>query len=423
MMTLGLPGDLARATLSHALARAGHAAAFVALGIGVLISLVVAASGYSPAGWSAAGLVVAMAALLLLVAQFPTVPLTVVYLVAGTGIVFALTTLVMNAQVFQSTNNAILALPCLALMLVGGAGTGSVIAIIWASLGYLLGEAALLVGSQLVGGAFMPSHAATAAFVIVLVVRIFDGMSRRQDTRRNTGLYDASQQSRELVIRHEYELRATARLHDTALSHLVAISAAGSGPVDERLRAGIREDLGLIIGRDWAVEVTPKPDPEASDRAGADAAKIASGPRTAGAPDAYPPLRHALVAAKNARLEVRITGDLHVLHALDATRARAVDEAVAQCLVNVARHAGVAEAEIAVGIGGGEVTVAVMDTGVGFDVLDVPLDRIGLRTSIRARIEQAGGSVRLWSTKGIGTTIVITVPEGDGRGDRDEGER
>ena len=39
-------------------------------------------------------------------------------------------------------------------------------------------------------------------------------------------------------------------------------------------------------------------------------------------------------------------------------------------------------------------------------------DRIGLRTSIRARIEQEGGVVRLWTTEGIGTTIVLTVPEG-----------
>ena len=406
-MTLGLPGDLARATLSRALARAGHAAAFVALGIGVLIALLTAVTSYSAAGWPAAGLGVGMAALLFLVARFPTAPLTIVYLVAGTGIVFALTTLVMNSQVFQTTNNAVLALPCLALMLVGGAGNGSVIAIFWASLGYLLGGAALLIGSQLVGAEFAPSYAATAAFIIVLVVRTFDGMSRRRHPRRNAGLHAASRQSRELAIRHEYELRAAARLHDTALSRLVAISASGSGPVDERLRAGIRQDLGLIIGRDWAAELT---NPQ-NERANANATAAAR--PTASAPDAYPPLRHALVAARNAALEVRITGDLDVLRSLDATRARAVDEAVAQCLVNVARHAGVAEVEIALGIGGGEVTVAVMDTGVGFDVHEVPLDRIGLRTSIRARIEQVRGSVRLWSTKGIGTTIVITVPEGD----------
>ena len=401
-MTLGLPGDLARATLSRALARAGHAAAFVALGIGVLIALLTAVTSYSAAGWPAAGLGVGMAALLFLVARFPTAPLTIVYLVAGTGIVFALTTLVMNSQVFQTTNNAVLALPCLALMLVGGAGNGSVIAIVWASLGYLLGEAALLIGSQLVGAEFAPSYAATAAFIIVLVVRTFDGMSRRRHPRRNAGLHAASRQSRELAIRHEYELRAAARLHDTALSRLVAISASGSGPVDERLRAGIRQDLGLIIGRDWAAELTQNAPADATTEV-----------RPAD-PTTYPPLRHALVAARNAALEVRITGDLDVLRSLDATRARAVDEAVAQCLVNVARHAGVAEVEIALGIGGGEVTVAVMDTGVGFDVHEVPLDRIGLRTSIRARIEQVRGSVRLWSTKGIGTTIVITVPEGDG---------
>ena len=107
-----------------------------------------------------------------------------------------------------------------------------------------------------------------------------------------------------------------------------------------------------------------------------------------------------------------MTGDLAVLGLLGPGRAAALDAAVAQCLINVARHAGVAEAELALGLGSGEVTVAVMDSGVGFDEREVPEDRIGLRTSIRARIEQEGGTVRLWSTKGIGTTIVLTVPEG-----------
>ena len=92
--------------------------------------------------------------------------------------------------------------------------------------------------------------------------------------------------------------------------------------------------------------------------------------------------------------------------------AEVLADAVAQCLVNVARHAGVDEAELALGYGGGEVTVAVMDSGAGFDEREVPEDRIGLRTSIRARIEQEGGAVRLWSTKGVGTTVVLTVPEG-----------
>jgi hypothetical protein len=196
----------------------------------------------------------------------------------------------------------------------------------------------------------------------------------------------------------------------------VAIAAAGSGPVDERLRDGIRQDLGLIVGRDWAVDHGHGA--LVDDRAGAvwrtDAGARSGGsggPGGSGSDDA-PTLEHAFAAAANAGLDVRMTGDLAVLGLLSPSRAAALDAAVAQCLINVARHADVDEAELALGYGGGEVTVAVMDSGVGFDESEVPEDRIGLRTSIRARIEQEGGTVRLWSTKGIGTTIVLTVPEG-----------
>jgi hypothetical protein len=40
----------------------------------------------------------------------------------------------------------------------------------------------------------------------------------------------------------------------------------------------------------------------------------------------------------------------------------------------------------------------------------VPADRIGVRTSIRGRIEQEGGSVQIWSRAGVGTTVVMTIP-------------
>ena len=67
---------------------------------------------------------------------------------------------------------------------------------------------------------------------------------------------------------------------------------------------------------------------------------------------------------------------------------------------------------VAVGPGDGEVTVVVVDSGAGFDLDEVPDDRIGLRTSIKGRIEQEGGSVRIWSRPGVGTTVVLSVPEG-----------
>ena len=412
-MTLGLPGHLARDSLSRALAHAGHCAAWVCLGIGAVVGVIGAIIGGDSAGWVGAALATLMAVLLVLVARYPTVTLTLVYLVVGTGSVLALTVLVMDpAYRFETTNNVILALPRVALILVGGAGVGSVLAITWAALGYGLGEAAAFLGAALAGGDWAPNVAAATAFGIVVVVRTFDGVSRRSDSRRETGLHRASQQTRELVIRHDYELRATARLHDTALSHLVAIAAAGSGPVDQRLRDGIRQDLGLIVGRDWAIDHGPAVQSGGNGRGRDRSALTATAATAASAADDTPTLEGAFAAAANAGLAVRMTGDLGVLGALGPARAAALDAAVAQCLVNVARHADVAEAELALGLGDGEVTVAVMDSGVGFDEREVPEDRIGLRTSIRARIEQEGGTVRLWSTKGVGTTIVLTVPEG-----------
>ncbi|MGW9631946.1 sensor histidine kinase [Agromyces sp. NPDC055520] len=452
-MTLGLPGHLARESLSRALANAGHWAAFTCLGVGAVLGAVMATVGGEPGRWIGSLLVLVMAVLLALVARYPTVTLTVLYLGVGAGVVFAITLMVMDGDQFPSTNNAVLALPAIALLLVGGAGSGSAIGVTWASLGFGLGEAAAFLGTVVGGGTYSPNLAVCFAFVVVVVVRVFDGVTRLSDMRRDTGLHRASQQTRELAIRHDYELRATARLHDTALSHLVAIAAAGSGPVDERLRVGIRQDLGLIVGRDWAIDHALNGDPATGGGAGVPrsyapppAASPATGNRSsarrgrAGAgsgqssrhaagsaavagteasddprfpvDDTVPSLSHAFSSAANAGLEVRVTGDFAVLGTLGPRRVAALDAAVAQCLINVARHAGVGQAELALGLGGGEVTVAVMDSGVGFDESEVPPDRIGLRTSIRARIEQEHGTVRLWSTKGIGTTIVLTVPEG-----------
>ena len=75
-MTLGLPGHLARDSLSRALAHAGHCAAWVCLGIGAVVGVIGATIGGDPAGWVGAALSTLMAVLLVLVARYPTVTLT-----------------------------------------------------------------------------------------------------------------------------------------------------------------------------------------------------------------------------------------------------------------------------------------------------------------------------------------------------------
>lgn len=475
-MTLGLPEHLARESLSRALSRAGHWAAAVCLGSALLVTIASAIAASTPMGegperqraaLAATALLAIQALLLVLVARFGTVTLTVVSLIAGTAAVFGLTALILDSgEIGNAADTAPVALSRAALVLVGGAGIGSRIAITWAVLGWGLGEAAAFLGAATAGAAWAPSLSAIATLAIVVLSRTFDAASRRVVDRRETALHRASQQTRELTIRHDYELRAIARLHDTALSHLVAIATAGSGPVDDRLRTAIRNDLTLIVGRDWAADHAADPadtvaagaangrlatSGAAHTRAGrhtgwraADAPAATSGTRpgapagaahTAGVaadPDSRAagtgtstststgtgagagtaPLSEALGIARDAGITVRLGGSPDALDLLGPRRRDALEAAVGQCLVNVIRHAGVDEAEVAVGPGDGEVTVVVVDSGAGFDLDEVPDDRIGLRTSIKGRIEQEGGSVRIWSRPGVGTTVVLSVPEG-----------
>jgi signal transduction histidine kinase len=471
-MTLGLPEHLARESLSRALSRAGHWAAAVCLGSALLVTIASAIAASTPMGdgperqraaLAATALLAIQALLLVLAARFDTVTLTVVSLIAGTAAVFGLTALILDSgEIDNAADTAPVALSRAALVLVGGAGIGSRIAITWAVLGWGLGEAAAFLGAVTAGAAWAPSLSAIATLAIVVLSRAFDAASRRVVDRRETALHRASQQTRELTIRHDYELRAIARLHDTALSHLVAIATAGSGPVDDRLRTAIRNDLTLIVGRDWAADHAAEPADAATagaadgrlatsgavpSRAGrragwraadqpsatsgtrpgapADAAHtagLAAGPdgRAAGTGTSTsasisttaPPLSEALGIARDAGITVRVGGSPDALELLGPRRRDALEAAVGQCLVNVIRHAGVDEAEVAVGPGDGEVTVVVVDSGAGFDVDEVPDDRIGLRTSIKGRIEQEGGSVRIWSRPGVGTTVVLSVPEG-----------
>ena len=52
----------------------------------------------------------------------------------------------------------------------------------------------------------------------------------------------------------------------------------------------------------------------------------------------------------------------------------------------------------------------IVDHGVGFGPEDVASDRFGLRASMVSRIEAHGGTVRVWSRPGSGTSVLISMP-------------
>jgi two-component system NarL family sensor kinase len=83
---------------------------------------------------------------------------------------------------------------------------------------------------------------------------------------------------------------------------------------------------------------------------------------------------------------------------------------VAEALRNVARHAGVAEAEVTVAGGDGWTAVEVTDHGHGFDPGSVPAAPRGIRESIAGRMLAAGGTGAVRSAPGQGTTVILRWP-------------
>jgi signal transduction histidine kinase len=180
-------------------------------------------------------------------------------------------------------------------------------------------------------------------------------------------------------------------IHDTVLGDLTAIMNAGP-ELDDRARERFRADVALLKAPTWLDSSALELDVE----------------------DAQ--LRNGTVALASEMqwrgLTVDVTGENDAVVPLTAEARAAVHEALRECLENVLRHSGETSAELVVGGDSNEVTYMVIDRGVGFDPDTVGVEHLGIRSSIVGRIEQVGGSVRIWSRHGSGTSVLISVPVG-----------
>jgi len=118
-------------------------------------------------------------------------------------------------------------------------------------------------------------------------------------------------------------------------------------------------------------------------------------------------------------LAVSLSEEPDVAVALDETTRVLLFRALRELLVNVAKHAGVAEARVCICRDGERIRVEVQDTGVGFDPEAGP-HGFGL-LAIRERVKHLGGSIEVRSVVGRGTLVVIRVPFARGETERAEG--
>jgi hypothetical protein len=116
----------------------------------------------------------------------------------------------------------------------------------------------------------------------------------------------------------------------------------------------------------------------------------------------------SLGMSKPFELRVRSVGT----GSMPAQSAEAVYSAAMQAMVNSLQHAGEGDVARWVGIRGTApgIEVIVGDAGAGFDMVEIPAERLGVRVSILERVSNAGGRAVIQSAKGAGTTLMIRWP-------------
>jgi signal transduction histidine kinase len=110
-------------------------------------------------------------------------------------------------------------------------------------------------------------------------------------------------------------------------------------------------------------------------------------------------------AVHDLAIETIVVGDAHVDEHVAALLA-----ALREACVNVAKHAGVPDADVYVEVEDDAISAFVRDRGRGFARDTVPDDRQGIRRSIVERLERHGGHATIVTGPGQGTEVELCVP-------------
>ncbi|AYF98137.1 hypothetical protein D7I47_07650 [Protaetiibacter intestinalis] len=305
---------------------------------------------------------------------------------AAVGSLVALTVAVVGspAQAFAGTASFFLSMSTNIVVLIGATSDRWTGGILGAIGGWVVGEGTIAITAAFVGLPWRLDVPPIAIAVGLALAYAMFPLARARGRRGTALLEQADNRTRTRTLREFEGRESIAQLHDTLLSELAALALREPGPLGAEERARLERGLESSA-------MLP----------------VLRGERTPDAPGVGAWLTSIGVAGG---VRVRLEGDIAALDELTEPAAGALRSSLEQCIVNVARHAGVSEAWVAVTASAGQLSVTVVDEGVGFDPDTVPADRLGLSESVRGRVERCGGSVRVWSSPGAGTSVNIVVP-------------
>ena len=257
----------------------------------------------------------------------------------------------------------------------------------------VLAATAFLAAGYLYGGGHL--HADPAPHVVVNAITYFPNTvvawAVSRQLRRMGRELEASRSREATLARDQERLRHARMLHDRVLQTMETL-ARGQWIADATMKARVAEEAawlrGLVEGADEAA---------GGDLLG-QLSKLA-----------------ARVARDGLHVELNyatLRGSA-ILGALDSQRSAALAGAVSEALTNVVKHAATASAVLRLTATPAGLVLTVLDQGRGFDPATQP-EGTGLTESIRGRITESGGTVRIDTAPGAGTYLEIIMPLANG---------
>lgn len=390
------PRDFAATVSAKALLRTGWAAAGVLLVLSVVILIDLAAiDAVLDDLWAPFGALGIILVGLVLVALKPDRARGTFYLVVGFIGSFLYQWLVLRDLSLYSVDDVYLInRVAIALVLVGPVGRRLIGGVWWVTAGLLAGTASTLLAQLTAGVPLNPGWGPTIAFLVYTALIV--ALDRIRVTRRYRmpDFEKLEAETYRLTGQRQLQEHAAALIHDTVLADLDAL-AHRTGALDERAVNRIRRDVATL-----------------RDAIDAGIAERETRASTLLRDDLLDVVREAQWRG----LTVEVTGGDNLGVELDDERRSALAGALHAALDNTRKHSRSSEAHVDFRATENELTVMIVDNGVGFDPDTVRADRLGLKTSVYGRITAVGGAVRLWSATGAGTSLVITVPRAPGGG-------
>lgn len=389
MRTAAPPRELAATVNAQALLRTGWAAAGVLIVLSVVILIDLAAiDGVLDELWAPFGSLSILLIALVPLVRHPNPQTGAFYLVTGFIGCFLYQWLVLR-DIALSTDHDVYLINRIAiiLVLVGPVSNKLIHGVWWVTGGLLAATASTMLAQTVTGAPLNPGWGPMIACAVYIALIVSLDRIRVSRRFRMPDFEKLEAETIRLTGQRQLEEHAAALVHDTVLSDLDAI-AHRTGPLDDKSVARIRRDIATLTDAITGDDSVPAP------------------PSTQVRDDLLDVIREAQWKG----LTVEVTGgDTLDVHLDDAVRT-AVAGALYAALDNTLEHSASTEAYVDFRTTDTDLTVMIVDNGVGFDPGDIRPDRLGLRGSIHGRIDAIGGAVRVWSASGAGTSVVITVP-------------